>query len=982
MGNRQDPVRTPTPQATGNAGPSYEQHIGASCLAVLLTGGMTLFSSDSPLKEVHFQARRLGWRTDDLLLIGEDSQGIMHRVAIQAKRTFSLAKSDDECVKTIRAAWDDFTNADLFHAAQDRLVLVTGQAPLSFCRGMRNLLDAVHAALNAAGFEERITKYLSQEARNCHETVLSILRTHAGEAVNDDAVWRFLRVWDFAVLDFLSPSSVAEGLVKSLLAATANGPAAQAAESWNALLHLASEESGRGKDFNWGALPSELRERHRMPAAAERETFAALRTASDFVQQDVVDHLTGKSGRAALSRAQVVTDGITQLNDTTALLITGPAGGGKSVVASKIFDALAGGTLTMAFRADTLATPHLATSVISVGVNLRPLIRLFALHERKLLWVERGERLFEKSQADRAAFTDLLRLLSREHGWKLLITCRDYSAEKFRTIFLEPIGLRSAVLTVAPLSDHELDEASSALPELRVPLAEPTLREVLRNPFHLNLAARMTWLEGKPGTTTRRAFREKAWKEIVCHEDEVKDGMPRQRDRTMIEVALRRARALAPYVSVAGLSEAALQALENDSLLASNPDDPTGQAAPAHDVYEDWALLQWLRRLREDNGGVNAEFFAELGAFPALGRAFRLWLLELFDVERTAAEQCVFAVMSDTTIPAPWRDEVLVAVFQCPEASSILLQLEPHLLAGDGELVRRAVHLLRVACRKKPNALETSDLTKPSFLVPDGTAWQSMPVLLVKAVSLLKTTDIHWLLGFLEDWANGARDRSQPPGAREVAMLCDVLMSCTKQVNYNYQETYRERVLRVMLSVPRAAESALQSMVDKALSHHDGREDEIVLKLVWDYFSGATLCRELPDLVFRVAEHRFRLDEAPTPHRRDHPGGSGFRDVEHAFGLGHLWSRDDYPESAFQGPFLNMLNFHPERGLNLVLRFINRCCEAYANAHGNIIEPPFQVTLTMEDGSAVRQWANGRLWCLYRGSRCRPGRAQKCAHGT
>jgi len=49
---------------------------------------------------------------------------------------------------------------------------------------MRNLLDAAHASLGAANFSQRISTYLSKEARRCHETVTTILRTHAGEAAN------------------------------------------------------------------------------------------------------------------------------------------------------------------------------------------------------------------------------------------------------------------------------------------------------------------------------------------------------------------------------------------------------------------------------------------------------------------------------------------------------------------------------------------------------------------------------------------------------------------------------------------------------------------------------------------------------------------------------------------------------------------------------------------------------------------------------
>jgi hypothetical protein len=64
-----------SPLSTGHAGPSYEQHLGAACLAVLLSGGMTPLYADSTLTQIHFQARHLGWATDDLLLVGETGEG-------------------------------------------------------------------------------------------------------------------------------------------------------------------------------------------------------------------------------------------------------------------------------------------------------------------------------------------------------------------------------------------------------------------------------------------------------------------------------------------------------------------------------------------------------------------------------------------------------------------------------------------------------------------------------------------------------------------------------------------------------------------------------------------------------------------------------------------------------------------------------------------------------------------------------------------
>ena len=165
-----------------------------------------------------------------------------------------------------------------------------------------------------------------------------------------------------------------------------------------------------------------------------------------------------------------------------------------------------------------------------------------------------------------------------------------------------------------------------------------------------------------------------------------------------------------------------------------------------------------------------------------------------------------------------------------------------------------------------------------------------------------------------------------------------MLLLCAEHVNYTYKEAYRERVFRVMLSVPRATESALRILVDKALSQGGDLEDEVVLKLIWDHFSGSrALCREMPEFVIRVVEQRLRLEAALPPPRSDTEICQGLGTWKRSSDLGTLKTMDCYPASAWQGPFLNLLTYHPERGIDLVLRFINRCCAAYANAGGNII---------------------------------------------
>lgn len=957
----------PSPLSTGHAGPSYEQHLGASCLALLLTGGILPFSADKTLTKVHFQARHLGWMTDDLLLSGTSQTGAERHLAIQAKRSFVLAAGNEECLKTFRAAWDDFSNRSLFQEGRDRIALITGEAPTNFSRGMRNVLDAARASLDEGDFAGRVSSYLSNEARKCYECLCGILRDHAGDAASDREVWRFLRVWDFAVLDFHTPSGVSEALIKSLLSASGDGT--DPGTTWNVLFNLAVKDAGRARSFSWAELPEDLRTQHRIPSATMRDTLEQLRVVSEMIRHGVGNRL---SNAATLPRGQVVADGLSLLDELDAVLVTGPAGIGKSVIASKLHDAISLDTLALAFRADSLATPHLATSAQQVGLNLRSLVRLFALHPRKLLWIESAERLFEKSRPEREAFMDLLRVVAREGGWKLIITCREYSAEKLRTAFLEPAGWRSGVITVPELSDEELSDAIAALPKLQLPLKDPVLRKVLRNPLHLDLAARMEWREEDCASMNRRAFREKAWRDIVCQEDEMGEGMPLERERAMIEIALRRAKALVPYVSSNGIPAAPIHALQRSSLLAQNPGD-IGQFSPAHDVFEDWALFRWLRRLVEQAGGVNGEFFEALGDYPALRRAFRLWLLEMLEVDLAKAEQVILGMMRDSALPLHWQDEAFVAIFQCADASQVIKALEPALLAGDCSLLRRAIHLLRVACRRSPTGVPAEAKNPNLLLVPDGGGWDAMPPILLKATDSLLTSDIFWLLGFLEDWIKAARKFVKPIGAEEVAVLCDVLLSCTQHINHGHRKAYRKRVICILLGIPLAAEQRLRFMVETALSDDEGsREDRVILKLIWNHFSGSTICRDLPHLVLRVAERQLGLEPGSAwkiPSADTYLHSSNLNPV---FGLRHRSDMDDFPASAWQGPFLNLLTHHPALGSDLVLRLANRCCEAYAAAGGTRIEEPVEVHMPLDTGEIRPQWANWRLWGLYRGASVGP----------
>ena len=83
----------PPSVSTGGGGDQFEQHVAALALGLLLVRGMPPVLTDTSVVEVHFQTRHRGWRTDDLLVVGERSDGSRRRLALQVKRSFRISAS-------------------------------------------------------------------------------------------------------------------------------------------------------------------------------------------------------------------------------------------------------------------------------------------------------------------------------------------------------------------------------------------------------------------------------------------------------------------------------------------------------------------------------------------------------------------------------------------------------------------------------------------------------------------------------------------------------------------------------------------------------------------------------------------------------------------------------------------------------------------------------------------------------------------------
>jgi hypothetical protein len=108
--------------------------------------------------------------------------------------------------------------------------------------------------------------------------------------------------------------------------------------------------------------------------------------------------------------------------------------------------------------------------------------------------------------------------------------------------------------------------------------------------------------------------------------------MPRRRQEAFAGIAVRQARALTLYAPRDGLDDGAVEKLICD-LLVHISERTDSLVAPAHDVLEDWGILNWIDDQYARCNGHLSVLSELLGTFPAIRRSYRKWLDELVDRE-------------------------------------------------------------------------------------------------------------------------------------------------------------------------------------------------------------------------------------------------------------------------------------------------------------------------------------------------------------
>jgi hypothetical protein len=957
--------RVSSPISTGGEGVFFEQHVAAYWLAQLLVRSIPPILTDAGVTEVHFQTEHLGFNTDDVLVVCSRAGAVNARLVGQVKRGFTISAADDECKKAIGDFWKDFKKAHPFNPQHDRFAIVTLRGTNTLLGNFVGLLDCARGAADGEEFERRLSLdgFISKKSvHQCNE-LCEIVSKLEGTPVTAKSLWSFLRVLHVLSLDLHTSTRQTEAHIKTLLAlkSTDTDPVASAKAAWDALLTFASEAEPAARSLKRADLPAALVQAYGEVGANEQRVLTALKNHTDFVLRKI---RTTIGPAFHLRRPGIVQKVLAAIEAKQVVLITGPAGSGKSVIGKEAVAFVSREFFAFGFRVEEFSVAHIDETLHNSQIPARAteLQAILGAQGRKVLVIESVERLLEKPTRD--AFSDLMTLAQGDDGLGILMTCRDYSVEQVQASFLQAAGIDHAVIEVPPLDDIELKEIQAAFPSLAVPLANPTLREILRNPYFIDKALQVPWDAGRPLPENERDFRAIFWRQIVRKDQNPADGMPRLREEALQELAVRRARALADYVPATGLNAAAIALLKQDSLVVS-PDTNALLVATAHDVLEDWAILQWIEEQHLTDETTFKALSLAIGPHPAVRRSYRTWVAELVDRDAPVADRLFSAAIAQGDVPAQFRDDTLVSLLKAPSASEFLTRNEVELLANDRAILRRVIHLLRVACVTSPAWLADVRGHSSILSVPEGAIWATVVKLVHRSIDSFGRQDGPLLLALIEDAVRGVSWWAPDiDGAEHVSGIAHWLLPHFD--HYRGGDT-RKRILKVIAKIPKADpgrfEAVLRGQI-KGGRHRDPVAEEF-RDILLAGLEGAPAARDLPDLLISVAQDTLLATEE---YLRAEPYGCSSIDIDLLFGIKEHLSYDFLPASAIRGPWINLLTHHPRKGLDFLIQVFNHSAEWYAHPrYRDRLEPAWEVELTFANGTTRKQWANPRLWGMYRG---------------
>lgn len=661
-----------------------------------------------------------------------------------------------------------------------------------------------------------------------------------------------------------------------------------------------------------------------------------------------------EAGGKHINRDEECDTVLNSLQEKKSAILSGCPGVGKSAVLKSIFGILSKTYDIMVLRGDDFSVKNIDDLLsITHHHDLASFVQFYQSVEHKLLVVDAVENV--PNLNNNHVFDNFLYELANE-GWLFIFTIRDSYINNFDSWIGRNLqSLSYDTVEVKPFSQETFQQycTENNIESYKI----EKIKDLLQIPFYLARFAEL----GKDGTAeSEHVFKTEIWKSKVRGEDVYSPSQQGVRIQTI--------NALVRYceshhtlrVPEEGLDADAVSQLVNDGVLVRI--DET-LLTFFHDIYRDWS---YEKVIRQDYSTLSSDefLFMHKGSLAAMF-AFSNIVSEQADMK----DNHLATIIADAfagKYPKEWEEQIFAAILKSNYADEFVDIYKTQLLANDCQWIVRLIQILITHCQYIKTYIEYKGKNYPVF-VPEGQGWCSV-------ILTLQYVDNKWYLSNYSLLLNMFEVYVRYPNSNAKAFLC-VANQLWRFFEINEQSedaiyihgTQEKTFHRLICTYSIALKKQLMDMIDRAPSMKVYSKDRFYLDLMeymattTDSVSRITLVNSIPDSYIKL------IDWFWTAPEEEHRTYGGMMSSENAFGINtNNADHQFFPCSSLQTPVKELFEVHPEKTIEFVIDFFNRCTEVSIQNNYWVDKGAFEAEFLAPNGENRKVLASDNLWNMYR----------------
>lgn len=974
-----------SPYATGGGGFRFEDRVAAYYLACVLTETVARGLVGTHAALVMAQRSDLGHPLDDIIIEGLSGGGEETRLSLQLKSKLTFTPADKEWRSVVEKAWETVNSAG-FDPAVDRVGVGIATINARSDSHYRPVLNWARYSASGADFIQRISlPDFSHEDRNVFvEGVREIVADMLKRTVTDEEVWSVLRSFVILRFDFQAEASSADEVaVQAQLQGYLEGAdRARASDLWTFLIESAGDALPAAGGLDRARLLDLLREKG-LPtglAPSRRADLGAL----DAESRRAIAEIRCEIGGLRLHRAAAFRSILEPQEGGRFVQLVSEPGAGKSAILRELAEQQGRDAPLFVLKNDRIhprGWPAHATT-LGVTADLPSLLDELASAGSPLLFIDGIDRIADAPS--QVTVNDIVRAIAAAPSaasWRVFVTVREQNLRHLGTWLdqdaINALGVRT--VTVETLSRDEQAVVAETFPRLKPLLWESGgIDVVLTRPFFLDTIHRLSEAETSAGLPASEVeLLELWWRLGGADRHEFAHGQ-RRRD-ALVSLAAAAAKAPNAALPIGNVDAEAVEELRSAGVLR---DQEFGHTVNfAHDIYEEWALCELLRR----NRARLVDFLKEVGEPQSLVRAAQL--LGSYALEKDASGEDwkqLLAELEAADLRPVWHRAILTAPLHSTLTGTLLERIEPFLLTDGAAVLKRMLTALRTL-EVVPNPLFLDAEQVPGIsmdervklaqfaAIPKGRAWIRFLDWLIPRLETLPASLIPHILPVLETW-QGAFGGYR---IRHCRAIGDVSYRWLREFEEAiHPEHFHDRREPFGIRFPRDDERKIEKSLRALLLTSAGDAPEAVARYLDDRLSDQRRLHMVRDEIIQGSAKVAAFLPAKLVdfiltaliERREARRRRGYSSYgDEMRGLGIADDHGFYPGSPLRMPFLPLLRQHEAEGLRLIHGLTNHATNSWRERQRRRGWTPVPVRLTLPWG---RQsfWGDVQVYGWFRGA--------------